>query len=111
MAFPAVCRTGDEVKGTCTGHRNPVDFTGVWTAVNPPGATDVVNANDKRLILTGDKGLADCGHEFVAVGGSDDVHAYGLKLQRVGDDVKEPEGAGYTITGKSTTGSTDVTSN
>ncbi len=100
-----VCRTGDEVIGTCYGHSSPRSFTGHWTS-----SDGNVSANELRIIVAGDIGDADCGHQFVAVGGSVGVNKQGILLQRVGDQVVQPEGAGYSLTGQSTTGSNNVTS-
>lgn len=100
----SVCRTGDIVTGTCYGHSSPRSYTGNWITAGGP-----VSANGLRTILVGDLGNTDCGHQFQAVGGSNNVNENGIKLQRVGDPVMQPTGASYTLVGQSITGSSNVT--
>jgi len=99
MTFKAICRTGDIVTGVCFNHRRHRGFTGTWD----PHAGNV-EANSLQVIREGDLGSTNCGHKFKANGGSDNVIANGLKLQRVGDTVTVIGGGnGVSITGSDNT--------
>lgn len=99
-----VCRVGDIVTGFCSagGHGSNRPFTGHWTT----SFSTILSADGIQVILTGDQGITDCGHTFVASTGSNVVTVGGLALHRVGDEVVVI-GGGY---GHSVTGTPEVTS-
>lgn len=107
MAYYSVCRSGDQVTGTCNNHAHPRSFIGTWDNIQPSSTQST--SNGLIMIRQGDVGTTDCGHQFVADGHFDNtVISDGKKLQLVGDTVTVlgPDGG----TGVSITGSNNVIS-
>ena len=90
-----VALVGDKVQGTCNAHDEPRSFTGTWTE-----ASARYNCEGKDIIRVGDKGVTDCGHNFVAETGSQLCVFGGQGLHREGDSVVVLEGgSGVTVSG------------
>lgn len=92
-----ICRVGDTVTGTCSapvsGH--PRAFTGTWQT-----GSSVVTCDGLGVVRTGDTGLTNCGHPFIAVGNTGGLSGDGLGIQTIGDSVTLPlGGTGTSITG------------
>lgn len=98
MVSKSVCLVGDRVEGHCSagGHSNNRPFYGYW--INSNSSLDYEGTS---VILTGDTGVTDCGHTFVALSGSSKISCDGKSIHRVGDSVQVIGGG----TGESVTGS------
>lgn len=92
-----IARLGDQCQGTCFAHSHSQAWTGYFSTASGGFTVDGL-----AVVVEGDVGTTDCGHNFQAQTGSAVLTGNGTPVLRIGDPVTVIEGGfGSVITGSS----------